>query len=496
MIKNILLLIFVSIFFVSCSNTKNVDNKITNKTTQDTNKTQETKSNKRTYIRFASTQCPHCREEMPVLEEFYKKYKNKVNMQVIVINKEKFPWNYTIPQDITNPITYEQITWDTCQYVPSYVIYDENKKIIEKGCWKKLTFEELEQKLLITNKNNMSKQTEWFKEWDLWVILTTTNWKIEIKIFDKEVPKTALNFMVLAQDWYYNNTIFHRVINNFMIQWWDPEGTWMWGTSIYWEKFEDEFSKDLKNIRWAVSMANSWPNTNGSQFFINQKDNPYLDYKHSVFGQVVNWLDVVDKIAKSKTDSNDRPEKEIKIIKAEVVKYEKWVLKPYKIDKKAELEKIKKQEQEKQEANKNRQVKAWDKIKVNYTLTLKENGEKFDSSLDRWTPFEFEVWAWQVIPWFDKWVIGMKIWEKKKLEIPPKEWYWEYSPENIQEVPKSELQGFVDAWYKLEVWVKLPTMYWELEIKEVKDDTVKIDLNHPLAWKDLIFDVELIWFEN
>lgn len=270
----------------------------------------------------------------------------------------------------------------------------------------------------------------------------------------------------------------------------------MWGTSIYWEKFEDEFSKDLKNIRWAVSMANSWPNTNGSQFFINQKDNPYLDYKHSVFGQVVNWLDVVDKIAKSKTDSNDRPEKEIKIIKAEVVKYEKWVLKPYKIDKKAELEKIKKQEQEKQEANKNRQVKAWDKIKVNYTLTLKENGEKFDSSLDRWTPFEFEVWAWQVIPWFDKWVIGMKIWEKKKLEIPPKEWYWEYSPENIQEVPKSELQGFVDAWYKLEVWVKLPTMYWELEIKEVKDDIVKIDLNHPLAWKDLIFDVELIWFEN
>lgn len=172
---------------------------------------------------------------------------------------------------------------------------------------------------------------------DLIAIMKTDKWIMKIRLFHSEAPRTVDNFIWLANIWYYNWVIFHRVIKDFMIQWGDPTGTGMWWVSIYGEVFNDEFFPSLSNIRWSISMANSWPNTNGSQFFINQVDNEYLDFdkipfssKHSVFWQVYEWLENLDNIAWVKVNSEDnKPNKDIKIISIEIKIYQNWVLKNY-----------------------------------------------------------------------------------------------------------------------------------------------------------------------
>ena len=492
--KKILLMIVLLFTLASCGT----------KTISDPNvDLKETITNgKKTYVWFVATWCPYCKEEVPVLDKFYREYKDQVNMQLINTDWKKFNWDFLIPQDISKPTDYEQTTWDKCEYVPSYVIYDEKWKLEEKVCWWKLTYEELKQKLLLnnntTNQTTMDTayQLQWFQEWDVWVILTTTNWKIEIKLFPKEAPKTVNNFLALSKKWYYDWITFHRVIKDFMIQWWDPTATWMGGESIYGKEFEDEFSDKLQNLTWSLSMANAWANTNWSQFFINVANNSFLNNKHSVFWQVINGYDNVDKISKSKVLENDKPEKEIKIIKAEVVKFESWSLKSYDFSLEEAEKKLQEESKVKQEANKNRLVKAWDIIEVNYVWTTTNDWKEFDNSYTRWQPLEFEVGAWKMIPGFDAWVVWMKIWEKKTLNLKAKDAYWEYDEKNIQEVKKEELKQFEDAWYKLEVGTKLPTMYWEFEIKEVTKDWVKVDLNNPLAWKDLTFEVEIVGFKN
>lgn len=164
--------------------------------------------------------------------------------------------------------------------------------------------------------------------------LETNQGEIKIKLFEKQAPMTVENFIRLAKKKYYDGTIFHRVISDFMIQGGDPEGDGTGGESIWGHPFEDEFSDELFNLRGALSMANSGPNTNGSQFFIVQNKNmpkrfireldgagypkeiikaykqggtPWLDNRHTVFGQVIAGMDVVDKIAKVKKDANDKP---------------------------------------------------------------------------------------------------------------------------------------------------------------------------------------------
>lgn len=144
-------------------------------------------------------------------------------------------------------------------------------------------------------------------KWDTVAIIDTSLWIIKLRFFPELTPLTFENFITLSKNWYYNGTVFHRVINNFMIQWWDPTATGMWWKSIYWREFKDEFSK-LKHIKWAISMANAGPNTNWSQFFIvHAKSTPHLDKHHTVFWQVFEWIEVVDTIANSKVDRDDRP---------------------------------------------------------------------------------------------------------------------------------------------------------------------------------------------
>ena len=134
--------------------------------------------------------------------------------------------------------------------------------------------------------------------------LHTNHGAIHLELHDDAAPNTVENFLKLARDGFYNGVIFHRVIPDFMIQGGDPTGTGS-GGPVY--QFEDEFN-DHKVARGALAMANAGPNTNGSQFFIVTTDAaPWLDGKHTVFGQVTDGMDVVDKIEGAQTDSRDKP---------------------------------------------------------------------------------------------------------------------------------------------------------------------------------------------
>lgn len=196
----------------------------------------------------------------------------------------------------------------------------------------------------------MSYQTSMPVSGNTVAVMHTSKGNIKIKLFEKEAPKAVENFITLAKKEYYNGIIFHRVIKDFMIQGGDPTGTGCGGQSIWGDTFEDEFNPMLHNIRGALSMANAGPNTNGSQFFIVQanecpesmlsqmadlKDSgfpediaedyknlggtPWLDFRHTVFGQVYEGMDTVDAIADVEVGSADKPIDEIKIEKIEII---------------------------------------------------------------------------------------------------------------------------------------------------------------------------------
>lgn len=138
-----------------------------------------------------------------------------------------------------------------------------------------------------------------------------------VELYHKHVPRTCYNFAALADCGYYNDTTFHRVIRDFMIQGGDPTGTGKGGESIYGGKFEDEISKNLKHTGGGIlSMANSGPNTNGSQFFITLKSTPWLDNKHTIFGRIYSGMGVVQRMGMVATDGDDKPKAPITIHKA------------------------------------------------------------------------------------------------------------------------------------------------------------------------------------
>ena len=140
--------------------------------------------------------------------------------------------------------------------------------------------------------------------------MRTNQGDIVLELFDEDAPKTVDNFKQLAGQGFYDGVIFHRVIRDFMIQGGDPTGT---GTGGPGYTFEDEINPH-KIVRGALAMANAGPNTNGSQFFIVTTDEaPWLDGKHTVFGRVVEGMDVVDRIEGSRTDARDKPVEEQRI---------------------------------------------------------------------------------------------------------------------------------------------------------------------------------------
>ena len=177
--------------------------------------------------------------------------------------------------------------------------------------------------------------------------IKTNHGSMKVKLFADIAPKTVANFIALSKDGYYDGVIFHRIIADFMIQGGDPTGTGMGGQSIYGDRFEDEFSMQVFNLRGALSMANAGPNTNGSQFFIVQNSQlnypkdmlmkggwpeeiaeqyvtvggtPHLDQKHTVFGQLLDQAsyETLDTIAGVETGSMDRPIEDVVIESIEI----------------------------------------------------------------------------------------------------------------------------------------------------------------------------------
>lgn len=149
-------------------------------------------------------------------------------------------------------------------------------------------------------------------------VFTTNMGSFEVKLATDLAPNTSANFIKLANSGFYNGIIFHRVIDNFMIQAGCPEGNGTGGPGYV---IPDEFHKKLKHSdAGIISMANRGPNTGGSQFFITLRDCPWLDGKHAVFGRVTNGMDVVRKIGRSYTDMNDRPLKKVVIEKITIEK--------------------------------------------------------------------------------------------------------------------------------------------------------------------------------
>lgn len=184
-------------------------------------------------------------------------------------------------------------------------------------------------------------------------VMKTNLGDIKIRLFPEFAPKTVENFTTHAKNGYYNGIVFHRVIKDFMIQGGDPTATGCGGESIWGRNFPDEFSPEVHNIRGALSMANAGPNTNGSQFFIVQANSvhpqfipqmeqligrgfteesvenyknlggtPHLDFRHTVFGQVFDGMDVVDKIAEVETNAQDKPLDDVVILSIEILEAE------------------------------------------------------------------------------------------------------------------------------------------------------------------------------
>lgn len=183
------------------------------------------------------------------------------------------------------------------------------------------------------------------KTGDTIAVISTNMGDITVKMLPDAAPKAVENFLTHAKNGYYDGIIFHRVIRDFMIQGGDPTGTGMGGESIWGKPFADEFSDNARNFRGALSMANAGPGTNGSQFFIVQAGpetmdermfpmlkrqgktfsedavsaymehggTPWLDGAHTVFGQVIEGMEIVDKIAAVKVDRGSRPYNEISI---------------------------------------------------------------------------------------------------------------------------------------------------------------------------------------
>lgn len=295
----------------------------------------------------------------------------------------------------------------------------------------------------------------------LYAHMETTKGDMLIKLHEEQTPMTVANFVGLAEGKkendakakgvpFYDGIIFHRVIKDFMIQGGDPNGTGMGGPGY---TFQDEFDENLMHDKKGIlSMANSGPNTNGSQFFITEVPTPWLDGKHSVFGEVINGLEVIDTIANVAKGAQDKPKEDIKINHVDIIRkgdnYKNYepvqAFEAAKANHAKKLEAIKKQKEEALKAEAKRLYGLIDKaettesglryvileqgtgvkpnagedIKVHYTLRL-ANGEKVDSSYDRKQPLDVTVGKTQLI---QGWMEALTMFErgtKVLLIVPP-----------------------------------------------------------------------------
>lgn len=315
----------------------------------------------------------------------------------------------------------------------------------------------------IYKKMNVDKETyEGLKD-GLYANIQTTKGNLIVKFEDKKSPVTVANFVGLAEGKidnkskakgvpFYDGTIFHRVIKDFMIQGGDPQGTGM-GDPGY--KFEDE-KNDLKHTgKGILSMANSGPNTNGSQFFITEVATPWLDGRHTIFGEVVKGDDVIDAIANVEKGAQDKPKTDIVLEKVsifskgdeykgydaaktftegkgKIAANNKAMAEKAEADAKKALEDLKAGMQVTESGlyykitkkTEGKAAKAGDNVQVHYAGKL-TNGTEFDSSFKRNEPLEFPVGTGRVIKGWDEGILLLKEGETATLLIPPAMGYGE-----------------------------------------------------------------------
>lgn len=315
----------------------------------------------------------------------------------------------------------------------------------------------------IYKKMNVDKETyEGLKD-GLYANIQTTKGNLIVKFEDKKSPVTVANFVGLAEGKidnkakakgvpFYDGTIFHRVIKDFMIQGGDPQGTGM-GDPGY--KFEDE-KNDLKHTgKGILSMANSGPNTNGSQFFITEVATPWLDGRHTIFGEVVKGTETIDAIAAVEKGAQDKPKTDIVLEKVsifskgdeykgydaaktfnegkgKIAANNKAMAEKAEADAKKALEDLKAGMQVTESGlyykitkkTEGKAAKAGDNVQVHYAGKL-TNGTEFDSSFKRNEPLEFPVGTGRVIKGWDEGILLLKEGETATLLIPPAMGYGE-----------------------------------------------------------------------
>lgn len=309
----------------------------------------------------------------------------------------------------------------------------------------------------IYKKMNVEKETFEKLQDGLYANLQTSKGNMIVKFEDKESPVTVANFIGLAEgkienksrkkgEPFYDGTIFHRVIEDFMIQGGDPQGTGM-GDPGY--KFDDEKNNLKHTGKGILSMANSGPNSNGSQFFITQIATPWLDGRHTIFGKVVEGTEVIDTIAKVEKGANDKPRTDVKLEKvsifskgdeykgydaAKIFNEGKTKIKEKNAETAAALEaetakKLEKMKAEMQstasgllykvtKTGSGKKVEKGNIVSVHYAGRL-TNGSEFDNSFKRGEPIEFPVGMGQVIRGWDEGLQLLNVGDEATFLIPP-----------------------------------------------------------------------------
>ncbi|MFT4551889.1 MAG: peptidylprolyl isomerase [Chlamydiales bacterium] len=175
--------------------------------------------------------------------------------------------------------------------------------------------------LILNNKSIEATERQFMMPINPIIVIETNQGNIEIALKPDVAPKACENLIRLAEDGYYNGVIFHRVIKGFMVQGGDPTGTGAGGQSVWGESFEDEVNVDVVFDRPGIlAMANAGPDTNGSQFFITTAETPWLNMRHTIFGEVITGYDIVEKIENMKTSYGDKPVEVQKILNVTVKK--------------------------------------------------------------------------------------------------------------------------------------------------------------------------------
>jgi len=277
------------------------------------------------------------------------------------------------------------------------------------------------------------------EQWDIVAIMETSKGDIKMKLYADEAPLTVTNFIIHAMDDYYKDTTFHRVIDDFMIQWGDPLGNGTGWESIYWEAFSDEFFDKIENLPGTISMANSGVNTNGSQFFINEANNSFLNGKHTVFGRVYEWMDVVDTITNVPLNW-ESPATAIVIKDVVIYQYDNGELLDYLIENKSNyiqaaqrkhdemLDNLKnayiQQRDAKIQEDINRIAVSGDVVEMKYEFSL-DDGTIVESIMEEEFGGQVQIDGQNPLPGLNDVLKGMKIGETKTGTLAPADAYGE-----------------------------------------------------------------------